>query len=108
MRVTSQFDIWTLSIINDLVAQAKGFNPKLTPYVLINRAVTNPIVNEVEEAKSVLNDFEFLKLSQCILKERISYRKAAKGGLSIVELEKRDLKAISEITTFYDEVFSGV
>ena len=104
----SQFDIWTLSIINDLVAQAKGFNPKLTPYVLINRAVTNPIVNEVEEAKSVLNDFEFLKLSQCILKERISYRKAAKGGLSIVELEKRDLKAISEITTFYDEVFSGV
>jgi chromosome partitioning protein len=90
------------------VAQAKGFNPTLTPYVLINRAVTNPIVNEVEEARSVLNDFEFLYLSPCVLKERISYRKAAKGGLSIVELDKRDLKAISEITILYDEVFNAV
>jgi len=104
----SQFDIWTLSIINDLVAQAKGFNPKLIPYVLINRAVTNPIVNEVEEAISVLNNFEFLHLSPCVLKERISYRKAAKGGMSIVELDKRDLKAISEITILYDEVFNAV
>ena len=34
----SQFDIWTLSIINDLVIQARGFNPSLSPMVIINRA----------------------------------------------------------------------
>jgi chromosome partitioning protein len=83
----SQFDIWTLSIMNDLVSQVKGFNNNLTPYVLINRAATNPIVNEVEEAKSVLHDFENLKLL-LVLKERISYRKAAKNGLALIELEK--------------------
>lgn len=103
----SQFDIWTLSIINDLVSQAKGFNPHLTPYILINRATTNPVVNEVEESRSVLHDFENLKLSSLILKERISYRKAAKNGLAIVELDKSDSKAITEITKLYNEVFNA-
>lgn len=103
----SQFDIWTLSIINDLIAQAKGFNPSLAPKVLINRAATNPVVNEVEEAKEVFGDFENLELSLHILKERISYRKAAKNGLSVVELAKPDSKAISEITALYKEVFNA-
>ena len=103
----SQFDIWTLSIINDLVSQAKGFNPHLTPYILINRATTNPVVNEVEESRSVLHDFENLKLSSLILKERISYRKAAKNGLAIIELDKSDSKAIAEITKLYNEVFNA-
>lgn len=103
----SQFDIWTLSIINDLIAQAKGFNPYLAPKVLINRAATNPAVNEVEEAKEVFGDFENLELSRHILKERISYRKAAKSGLSVVELDKPDSKAINEITALYKEVFNA-
>ena len=103
----SQFDIWTLSIINDLVSQARGFNPNLAPYVLINRAATNPIVNEADEARSVLHDFDNLQLSQLLLKERITYRKAAKSGLAIIELEKQDNKAITEITMLYNEVFNG-
>lgn len=102
----SQFDIWTLSIINDLVSQAKGFNKNLSPKVLINRAATNPVVSEVEEAKSVFGEFEHLSLSNHVLKERISYRKAAKVGLSVVELDKPDLKSISEINSIYSEVFS--
>lgn len=103
----SQFDIWTLSIINDLASQAKAFNTKMVPYVLINRATTNPVVNEVEEAKAALTDFEFLKLSPSLLKERISYRKAAKGGLSIIELDQKDTKAINEIMHLYSEVFNA-
>ena len=103
----SQFDIWTLSIMNDLVAKAKGFNPNLVPNILINRAATNPIVNEVQEAKNVLQDFENLKLLHLVLKERISYRKAAKNGLSVIELEKPDLKAINEMTMLYKEVFNA-
>ena len=103
----SQFDIWTLGIINELVSQANGFNPNLKPYVLINRATTNPIIKEVEEAKSVLTDFENLSLSSLMLKERISYRKAAKSGLAVVELEKQEAKSVLEITMLYKEVFNG-
>jgi len=101
----SQFDIWTLSIINDLVNQAKGFNPSLAPKVLINRAATNPSIQEVEEAKEVFSEFEHLSLSENLLKERISYRKAAKGGLSVIELSKPDPKSNTEIMALYEEVF---
>lgn len=103
----SQFDIWTLSIINDLVHQAKGFNPGLSPRVLINRAATNPVVNEVAEVQAVINDFEYLKMTSIILKERISYRKAAKSGLAVIELDKQDLKATDEIEGLYKEVFNA-
>ncbi|KJW03736.1 AAA family ATPase [Rickettsia argasii] len=102
----SQFDIWTLSIINDLVAQAQSFNTSLQSYILINRASTNPVINEVDEALSILNDFDHLNLSKSIIKERICYRKAAKSGLSIVELDAKDNKAIKEITMLYEEIFS--
>lgn len=103
----SQFDIWTLSIINDLVIQANGFNPALLPQVIINRAATNPVIQEVEEAKEVFSEFESLKLSAYILKERISYRKAAKAGMSVIELPKLDSKATNEMLALYEEVFSA-
>lgn len=103
----SQFDIWTLSIINDLVVQANGFNPNLLPRVLINRATTNPSVQEVEEAKEVFGEFDHLALSPNILKERISYRKAAKNGLAVTELVKSDTKSINEIMSLYNEVFNA-
>lgn len=103
----SQFDIWTLSIINDLVVQANGFNPNLLPRVLINRATTNPSVQEVEEAKEVFGEFDHLALSSNILKERISYRKAAKSGLAVTELIKSDTKSINEIMSLYNEVFNA-
>jgi chromosome partitioning protein len=103
----SQFDIWTLSIINDLVIQAKGFNPSLAPKVVINRAATNPSIQEVEEAKEVFGEFECLILSDNILKERIAYRKAAKNGLSVIEIEKQDAKSTQEIMALYEEVFNA-
>jgi chromosome partitioning protein len=102
----SQFDIWTLSIISDLAYQVKSFNSLIAPKVLINRAATNPVVNEVKEAQEVLENFDNLRLSISLLKERISYRKAAKGGLSIVELDKQDNKAVDEFLNFYNEVFN--
>ena len=101
----SQFDIWTLSIINDLVSQAKGFNPSLRPKILINRASTNPSVQEIQEVREVFSEFEELTLASTVLKERIAYRKAAKGGLSVIELDKLDKKSVSEIIELYKEVF---
>lgn len=103
----SQFDIWTLSILNDMTAQARGFNPNLSPQILINRASTNPVVNEIDEAREVIEDFEHLQLSPYILKERICYRKAAKSGLSIIELSKPDNKGNNEITTLYESIFDA-
>lgn len=101
----SQFDIWTLGTMDKLVEQAKGFNPDILAYVIINRASPNPSVSEVLEAQEMFNDFSHLKLSDVVVKDRIAYRKAARSGCSVSELPTPDSKAIEELNKLYDEVF---
>lgn len=101
----SQFDVWTLGTINDLVLQAQALNPKLKAFVAVNRASTNPSVTESDEIQELLEDFEQLSLCRAIIRDRIAYRKAAKSGLSVVELQPPDDKATAEINALYEEVF---
>lgn len=103
-----QFDVWTLGLMDQLVSQVKTFNPHLKAMVLINRASTNPSTTEIEEIFQVMSEFENLTLSAAILKERIAYRKAAKEGLSVVELNKQDLKATDEMQFLYNEIYDIV
>jgi chromosome partitioning protein len=103
----SQFDIWTLSRMNDLVDTAQGFNPELRAWVVISRASTNPSVNETTEAQGLLTDFDHLTLAGAVVRDRIAYRKAARDGLSVAELKPTDPKAIDEMQTLFQEVFNG-
>jgi chromosome partitioning protein len=103
----SQFDIWTLGVIDNLVTQGKIYNKKIKAFVLFNRVSTNPGVNEVVESSAAINnDFENLSLCKSIFKDRIIYRKAAKNGLAVTELAKQDIKANAELDTFYKEVIN--
>lgn len=103
----SQFDIWTLGRMDDLVKTAQGFNPELRAWVVISRASTNPSVSEVAEARSLLADFEHLSLSPAVIRDRIAYRKAARDGLSVEELKPGDSKAAEELRALFREVFDG-
>lgn len=102
----SQFDVWTLSQMDALVASAQAFNNKLEAYVVINRASTNPSVSESIDTIAILNDFEQLKFSGITICDRISYRRAASQGLSVTEIKPTDAKAVSEINQFYRKVYS--
>ena len=101
----SQFDVWTLGAMSDLVNQAIAFNEGLKTFIILNRASTNPSVSETAEAKEVLEDFENLMLLKTVIHDRIAYRKAAKSGLSVVELQPKEVKAAKEMTSLYKEVF---
>ena len=103
----SQFDIWTLGRMDDLVRTAQGFNAELRASVVICRASTNPSVNEAAEARTLLADFEHLRLANAIIRDRIAYRKAARDGLSVDELKPGDPKAIEEMRALFREVFHG-
>lgn len=103
----AQFDIWTLDTIDKLAERAKVFNQGLEACILINAAPSNPSISEIEEAKTALRGFDFLKLSNCLLKERICYRKAARDGLAITEQKQKDAKAIQEFMNLYKEIFNG-
>jgi chromosome partitioning protein len=101
----SQFDIWTLNQMDELVETAKGFNPDLQAWVIISRASTNPSVHEFDDTVEILNDFSSFNLASTGIKDRIAYRKAASGGIGISELKPKDPKAVEEMESLYKEVF---
>jgi len=103
----SQFDIWTLNQMDELVETAKAFNPDLEAKVIISRASTNPSVHESDETGKLLNDFPNLGLVSVSIRDRIAYRKAAKDGLAVIELKPKDPKAIKEMEALYKEVFGN-
>ena len=103
----SQFDIWTLGRMDDLVQAAHGFNPGLKAALFIILASTHPSVNEVTEARGLLADFAHLQLAETVIRDRIAYRKAARYGLSVDELKPTDAKAVDEMRTLFREVFHG-
>ncbi len=100
-----QFDVWTLGLMDRLIAQVRPINPNLQGFVLLNRASPNPAVTEIEEIFQVMSEFENLSLCAAIIKERIAYRKAAKEGLSVVELARGDVKASDEMRELYKEIY---
>jgi chromosome partitioning protein len=103
----SQFDIWTLDRMDELVSSAHGFNPDLKAWVFISRVSTNPSVHESQDAQEILADFSNLTLSGVAIRDRIAYRKAARDGLCVDELKPKDIKASEEMEALYVEVFDG-
>ncbi|EIC27841.1 AAA family ATPase [Methylomicrobium album] len=104
----SQFDIWTLGQMDELVETARGFNPGLQARVIISRSSTNPSVRESDQAGQLLvADFPNLDLADVTIRDRIAYRKAAKDGMAVSELSPKDPKAAEEMETFYKEVYGN-
>jgi chromosome partitioning protein len=102
----SQFDLWTLDRMDELVGAAQGFNPGLEAWVVISRASTNPSVSDARDAAELLADFAHLALSGVAIRDRAAYRKAAREGLCVDELRPRDAKAAEEIQALYEEAFN--
>jgi chromosome partitioning protein len=100
----SQFDVWTIAAMDNLVSLAKPMNPKLKAFLIINRASTNPSVSEAKDVMELFEDIEHLKILNCIIRDRIAYRKAAQRGLAVFEIDQPDVKSIQEIENFYKEV----
>lgn len=102
----SQFDLWTLGRMNDLVDVAKEFNCALKAFIVINQVSPNPAVKEVEEAKELISEFENLTLLKTHICERIVFRRAAVQGMSVTEYKPEDKKAVDEISSLYSEIFT--
>ena len=102
----STFDVWTISTMVGIINEVKGFNPKLKAYILLNRASPNPSVNEPKDAEDVLKDLRGIKLSKAVIRDRITFRKAARDGLAVTEMKPADKKAVDEIQLLYKEIYN--
>ena len=101
---TSQFDVFSLSAMDRLVEQARGFNPKLDATVVINSAPTNAQSSEASDMAEVISDLKQYRLLKSVLKERKAFRRCARDGMSVVE-EDMDEKAIAEIKALAKEAW---
>ena len=103
----SQFDLWTLKSMDNLVQTAQEFNQDLKAFVVINQAMSNPAVKEIEEARELIGEFEHLTLLQTHVCERIVFRRSAIKGMSVIEYKPEDHKATREMMSLYEEIFNG-
>lgn len=101
----SQFDVWTIERMEELVEQAQAINPTLEASVFINRASPHPQVREAEEAEEILEEFEHLVFSGIVIHDRIAFRRAASNGIAVTEAESPDPKACREVEKLYDDIF---
>lgn len=102
----SDFDIWTLPRMSELVQAAESMNDALRVLALITRASTNAASTDVADAKELLQDYPSLPLAAAVIRERVAFKRAAGMGMSVVE-HHTDEKAITEIEQLYKEVFNG-
>lgn len=99
----SQADLETLGHIYRLVLKTKENNKFLISKTLISCAPTNPVINEINDAKDSLSCYvDDLSLCQTFISERKVYRDALIEGLGVVELD--NIKAKEEIENFVNEI----
>ena len=60
---------------------------------------------EVEETKEFIQEFENLHIFDSVIRERISFRRAAINGMSVTEFKPEDNKAIEEMMNLYGEIY---
>ncbi|MFN7094280.1 MAG: AAA family ATPase [Burkholderiales bacterium] len=101
----SQFDLWTLSTLEKLYKQVRAINRKLQVAILISRAPTNPSVKDIEDAKALVRDFKDFTLLDIVISDRTTYRRAAASGLSVLEYEPKNEKAILEVKALYNMIY---
>ena len=93
----------TLPHICQIIEAAQDFNNNLISKAIISCAPTNPLINEVEDAKNLLSDFtEYLDLAKTFIRDRKVYRDALLQGKGVVELD--NAKALDEIKNLVNEI----
>jgi chromosome partitioning protein len=102
----SQFDVWVLEKMAKLIEDAQGFNEGLKSALVVNRAPTNPAITEEEDLRNFLSELPGMTPLKTSIKERIAWRKAAKQGLAIGEIQPHDLRAESELEAIFQEIMA--
>lgn len=98
------FDVWTSGKVNELISEAKHFNPKIKCFSIINQADYTGSDNK--DAYEALSECTDLKCLPVFIGYRKSFSSAAAKGLGITELKPFDKKAIQEIKSLCDLIYA--
>ena len=114
----SEFDLETLSTMNELVYLSLAYNQNLKAYILFNQCPTHSKITTTKEAKELIETFDNLDICNTSLGHRVAFQYASSNSQAVVEFEAqkvRDMpdyqakkyspKASAEICALYEEVF---
>lgn len=104
----SQFDLWTLSKMHELLEQGSAFNADLRAIAVVNQADANANSTDFADAKELIAEYPGIELAPHPIRKRVAFKRAAAEGLSVVEYEKdADAKSSFEIAQLYKAVFGN-
>ena len=105
----SQLDTWSLSHMALLLREIEErINVKVPAVALLNGVNPNPFMKEVDEVREVLGDYaDVLPVLPGHVSDRVSFRRAARDGMGITELQGRfaDKAGVAEMEAVYKAVF---
>ena len=99
-------DIWTVGLLDELTGDALQVNDHLVVRAVLNRASPHHASRDLDAAMSALHGCRDIKVSDLVIRERSSIRRAVPAGLLVNEYRPRDPKGSEEIAAVYQLVFS--
>lgn len=101
----AQPDLDTLPKMQEIIDQAKTFNPIMSVFSLLTMAPTNPYVKEIQESQKYAFEYKELPLLDSIIFDRKVYRDSMSSGAGVVELDNK--KAKEEVIRFAKEILNA-
>lgn len=100
----SSYDVWTLGVLDRLIAEMRDVNPRLRVIAFLNQA--DHVGRDNAQAAEMLREAENVKLVDFQIGYRKAFRNTA-AGRAVTELTPQDLKASAEMLALYGAVFSS-
>ena len=101
----SQFDLETLDVLAPIVDEAQNRGINFDSWVVLTRVPTHPTMREWREARDFVGDYPQFMLTRSLIRERVTWRRSAEDGLSILETPRPDQRAIDELRTLYNDAW---
>ena len=98
-------DIWTVGLLDELTGAALENNDGLKVWAVLNRASPHHAGRDVQDALTALQACRDIEVSDLVIRERSSIRRAVPSGLLVNEYRPRDQKATEEFSDLYRLVF---
>jgi chromosome partitioning protein len=97
-------DLWTGRQISTLVAEARAVNEGLRAYAVLN--VADPQGSDNADAAEVLGTIAGIDPLPFVIVRRKAFPNAFSTGLSVLEQERKDPKAVDEILSVVDALYT--
>ena len=102
-------DVWTMTLMDSRIDEARLDNQGLRAWALINQASTNPRNPAAGETRRVLSEgCAALSVAGPVLRDRVAFQRAYSSGRTVDEYRSRAEKAAEEIAALCRVIFDEV